>query len=240
MGKKVIKFNAARDCSKYLLDVPKPGTHTVPKWYKDQTIYSNGESKTENTMWVDGAHATYKICVPLIDTLTSGYMLTTSAELIVKNIGENEYLPRFFWNVTWPVLDSQIPDVLGNYPTPYAHHPFMFRWQVDWQISTPKEYSLWITHPSHRYDLPFTTLSGFVDTDVFPSNLFLPFFIRDGWEGTIPEGTPIAQLLPVKRDHWKSEKGVVPEGYDFLKDNIIKTRFLRGYKRLFWHRKIYR
>jgi len=235
MGKKIIKFNAERDASKYLLDTPKPGTHTVPKWYKDQSIYANGKSKP-----IEGDYLTYKVCVPLVDALTSGYMLTTPAELLVKNIGENKYIPHFFWNVTWAPLDFQGTVPLGNYPIPHAHYPEMFRWIGDWHISTPKGYSLWVTHPSHRYDLPFTTINGFIDTDVFPNALLFPFFIKEGFEGSIPEGTPFAQLIPVKRDPWKSRKGTVLEGYQFLKDNIVKTSFIRSYKRLFWHRKSYK
>ena len=37
-------------------------------------------------------------------------------------------------------------------------------------------------HPVHRHDLPFFTLTGFVDTDKLPNRLVLPFFIKDGFE----------------------------------------------------------
>ena len=30
----------------------------------------------------------------------------------------------------------------------------------------------------------------------------VPFFIKSGFEGVIPAGTPIAQLIPIKREKW--------------------------------------
>jgi hypothetical protein len=61
------------------------------------------------------------------------------------------------------------------------------------------------------------------------------------WTGVIPEGTPIVQVIPFKRDAWNSEKGT--------KKNIIKNdqtlRKLKvllynSYKRQFWTRKEYK
>ena len=32
-----------------------------------------------------------------------------------------------------------------------------------------------------------------------------PFFIKEGFTGLIPYGTPIVQIIPFKRDDWKSK-----------------------------------
>jgi hypothetical protein len=238
--KKTIRVNAVNDASKYLIDNLKPGLHHMPEWYRKQKNYSDGANTAVFTDSADSIVATYKICVPFIDTLTSGYILSTPADIYVKKADATIPIPYFGWKVDWPLLDFQDPKVLGNYPTPYAHNPNLFRWYVDWQIVTPKGYSLWVTHPSHRYDLPFTTLNGFVDTDTHPNHLLLPFFIREGFEGIIPKGTPIAQLFPIKRENWELQKGVVKEGYDFVNKNIMKTYAFRTYKRLFWNKKSYK
>jgi hypothetical protein len=62
-----------------------------------------------------------------------------------------------------------------------------------------------ISHPANRFDLPFTTLSGIVDSDTALHEGNLPFFIKEGFEGLIPKGTPIFQIIPFKRENWKSE-----------------------------------
>ena len=239
-NKRLIQFNAVNESSKYLVDIPKPALHHVPEWYRKQKNYSNGSTSPSNFSSPEVVHATYKLCVPFIDALTSGYVLSTAADIYVENVGKETYEPKFFWNVTWPLLDFQSMQTLGNYPTPHGHNPHLFRWHVAWQVVTPKGYSLWVTHPSHRYDLPFTTINGFVDTDAHPNSLFLPFFIQEGFEGLIPKGTPFAQLLPIKRESWESKKGVVGEGYAFIRDNILKAYLFRGYKRLFWTKKMYK
>jgi hypothetical protein len=111
---------------------------------------------------------------------------------------------------------------------------------MDWQVITPSGYSLWITHPSQRYDLPFTTVTGFVDTDKFPNRLFLPFFLKDNFEGLIPEGTPIAQIIPIKREVWESEKSDYDPNSDYIHRNMMTLNLFRTYKNKFWSKKEYR
>ena len=68
----------------------------------------------------------------------------------------------------------------------------------------PPGYSLLITHPVNRHDLPFTTLTGLVDTDRYKDNFInFPARWRDpAFNGVLAKGTPIAQCVPVKRAIW--------------------------------------
>jgi len=61
-----------------------------------------------------------------------------------------------------------------------------------------------VTHPVNRFDLPFTTLTGLVDTDLYRmiSSTFRRSGEIPGFQGVLPKGTPVAQCLPVKRDLW--------------------------------------
>ena len=95
-------------------------------------------------------------------------------------------------------------------------------------------------HPSQRHDLPFFTLTAIVDTDKFPNKLHLPFFIKEGFEGIIEAGTPIAQIIPIKRDVWKSEKKSFQEKTHILYNNAMQINFIRAYKNKIWSRKVYR
>jgi hypothetical protein len=236
---KKILFIEGTSAARYILEIPKPSINLVPQWYKDQKLFSNGKNNLIDSIKTNGK-STYKLCVPLIDSITSGYMIVTPCDILVTNIGTTEYTPSINWSVDWQVADSQSKELLGNYPVPHGHSPISFRWSIDWKIKTPNGYSVWITHPSHRFDLPFTTLNGFVDTDKLPNRLFLPFFIRDGFEGIIKEGTPIAQIIPLKREQWISEKELYSEKNDFIFNNIMKTNFMRSYKNKFWTKKEYR
>jgi hypothetical protein len=168
-------------------------------------------------------------------------MFELPATLVVVNMGtEDSYAPSMRWSVNYDVSDTLLPFAIQNYPIPHGYSSTCFRWIVDWVVETPKDYSLWITHPSHRNDLPFFTINGFVDTDKHPNNLLLPFFIREGFEGEIEKGTPIAQVIPVKRDSWVSEKAEFNHRERNKGFDAIKSQYNRGYKKLFWVKKTYK
>jgi hypothetical protein len=238
-NKKKITFKEGSKVAKYIVDLPKPATNHVPKWYKDDKLFTDGNNdfiKSKRNF----AEGTYKLCVPLVDALTSGYILVTPCEILVTNLSNDGYEPFLEWKVDWTPLDMQNNQVLGSFPIPVGHNKTLFRWVCDWQIKTPNGYSLWTTHPVNRYDLPFTSLTGFIDTDKHPNRLLFPFFIKDGFEGIIPEGTPFAQIIPIKRDRWHSERLKFDEDSLFFNNNIMNLNFARTYKNKFWSKKEYR
>ena len=240
--KKII-FEAAEPYVDILLNKPEPSTNKVPKWYRDQKLFSNQESDYIKAFKKNpNVSLTYKLCVPLIDTITMGYTLVNSTDILVKNVSEDitKYEPVINWRTTFSPLDSQPPEMLGNYPIPTGYSSVSFRWNNDWKIITPSGYSLLLMHPSQRHDLPFFTLTAVVDTDKFPNKLHLPFFIKEGFEGIIEAGTPIAQIIPIKRDVWKSEKKSFQEKSHILYNNAMKINFIRAYKNKIWSRKVYK
>lgn len=242
MTKKII-FKPISEYSDTLLNIPKPSTNSIPPWFKEQKLFSNGENDWIKANKKSDFSGTYKMCVPVIDSLTAGYMLVTTADIYVQNSSQQQYAPDFFWKVQNTVVDmpdGNNPKSLGNYPTPHGYAKIFARWKVDWVIETPKDYSLWVSHPAHRYDLPFLTINGFVDTDKHPGNLKLPFFIRDNFEGIIEEGTPIAQILPVKREEWQSVKEEYSPNTAMIGFNQVSTKIIRSYKEKFWSKKTYR
>jgi len=241
MKNKKIIFEASSPHSELLLSSPIPATNIVPEWFKKQKNYSNNENnilkahKQKNNF-----SATYKMCVPVTDSMTSGYMILNSTDILVQNVGnETQYIPYINWKTTFDVIDLQKPEAIANYPIPVGFNSEPFRWLHDWKIITPNGYSLFITHPMHRHDLPFFTLSAIVDTDKHPNRLLLPFFIKNGFEGIIEEGTPIAQIMPFKRDSWKSEKKSFKNETSIIYDNFMKLNYTRTYKNKIWNRKKY-
>jgi hypothetical protein len=237
-NKKII-FEESSLVAKYLLDTPKPSSSFMPEWFRKDKLYS-GITNNKIDFIKNNYKGTYKVCTPVTDSMTAGYSITLPAAIAVINDGTAEnYIPKISWNVSWPVCDGLDSIALQNYPVPAGHHQQCFRWVGQWKIITPQGYSLWITHPSHRYDLPFTTINGFVDTDVHPNPIFLPFFIKNGFEGIIEEGTPIAQIVPVKRDLWKSEKHNYKDIPQWISESMTKIDYLNTYKRRYWFKKRY-
>lgn len=215
----------------------------IPEWFRKTPLFVGENSSSTNSTFEAMRHkdkqATYKLCIPFIDAMTSGYIITLPASIYVyqeKNEFTGEYHPILKWEVTWQLADKQENSVATNMPLPYKHSQAVFRWYTNWTIQTPVGYSSFFSHPANRYDLPFTTISGIVDTDKHPNPLLFPFFIREGFEGEIPQGTPIAQILPFKREKWQSK---INKELNPNKVNAIKQTIFRTYKKLYWSKKFY-
>ena len=215
------------------LGKPVPVKWVIPQWYKDaESTYKTSDSPEEQ--------AGLKKCMPYMDSLVSGYVLTTPFDIYV--IKKEDGTIDFKWNGPSDLSGfiGVRPDELGHtMPRPAGHLDTHLVWAGFWTTKTPKGWSLLFTHPLNRFDLPFTTVSAIMDADEFWGAGNVPFFLKEGFTGTIPAGTPYAQLIPIKRASWKmiqndtSQKGEseqlgkIARGKDTL------------YKKSMWHRKDY-
>jgi hypothetical protein len=125
-------------------------------------------------------------------------------------------------------------------PAPNGYCSQEFTWKQPWIPQLPDGYSMLYTQPFNRTDLPFLNLTAIIDNDKFymENNTNHPFFIKEGFEGIIPKGTPYMQMIPIKRDSWKSE---FKDHDPLLSLSVSKIRqyFMGGYKKLFWQKKEY-
>ena len=227
---KLINFFTRKELANY--GQPEPIKHHLPEWYR----------KAEDSYPSDngGKDPGLKKCVPFLDAMISGYTLTLPFDVFVKT-NEDGTL-NIHWNAP-PGLDNFImerPTALGHtMPRPAGHYTNHLVWRGFWGMKTPRNWSLMVVHPLNRFDLPFTTTAGIIDSDEFFASGNLPFFIKEGFIGTIPAGTPIAQLIPIKRAKWKSipnNKGLVD--YETIHGTTVRTEG-KSYKKIFWHRKEY-
>lgn len=225
---KIMKFFARQE---YLnLGKPEPMKSLVPEWYKkaELTYVSNG---------VEGAGL--KKCVPVLDALISGYALTTPCDFYVSEKEDGTLDIRWDGPDVFANFIMERPKELGaTMPRPAGHHENHLVWSGVWSMKTPRGYSMIMTHPLNRFDLPFTTYSGIIDADKFIANGNIPFFMKKGFTGVIPKGTPIAQLIPVKRRTWRMaiDKGLENEE---LFNSILARKEETTYKRIMWQKKEY-
>jgi hypothetical protein len=198
---------------------PQPASKLLPEWFK-------------KIPGVVGGVDTIKKCMPFLDSMTTGYMLTLAADVYFDGVGVQQISKA---NVVMTHGKDQIGEM--EVPKEYSKQPF--KWNNFFLLKTPKGYSTLFTHPMNRIDLPFYTLSGIVETDKFGLAVNFPFFIKKDFVGIIPAGTPIAQALPFKRTNWKHEvedqKPTHLPGYRFTMHNPP----FGFYKKNFWTRKKY-
>jgi hypothetical protein len=209
-----------------------PAKNHVPEWYKKIPKWENNEMFEIGK----GFNITIKHCMPFLDSLTTGYMIVLSNDLYVK---QDNGAPYITWNSTdFPPTARQAPASLNLVPT--GHHPIEFVWQSGVSSTIPIGYSMLFTHPLNRHDLPFTTLSGIVDGGlVMNPRGQIPFFIKEGFEGIIPQGTPIMQLIPYRQENWihKKTKGLLKKSNEHGKKT--SSLIYGWYKKTFWTRKKY-
>jgi hypothetical protein len=219
---------------------PQPIKKFIPEWYrKAETHYVSEE---DNISIEDGTQKKspgLKTCVPFLDSLTSGYALVTPFDIYVGRTEDGDLDLR--WNAPqgWEDFLMERPKESGaTMPRPAGHAPNHLVWSGKWGIKVPRGYSVLVTHPLNRQDLPFTTSSAIMDSDKFYGNGNMPFFIKEDFIGVIEKNTPFAQIIPIKRDKWKMINN------NSLKYNIaIQGHAVREkegiYKKKFWSRKDY-
>jgi hypothetical protein len=217
---------------------PVPAISLVPEWYKSLSLYGKSNDEKElhpvNHIGTDGTLVATKKCIPFFDALTSGYYYLLEDDLHV-NLNENGF-PTLTWKGNIMLLDKR-PTL--EVPIPTNCHQLHFGFRMNWFYRTPPGYSVLVTHPMNRYDLPFFTLSGIVDSDIWGLPVFFSFFLRRDFIGIIPKGTPIMQFIPFKRDDWELEinknKEIIEE--EEFKAEKRRTMVTGYYKKDVWQQK---
>jgi hypothetical protein len=214
------------------LEKPQPASKFIPDWYKDMESYIGGEKKPDGNA---GTTGTVKRCMPVFDVINAGYIITSPADIWVSLKEGQQY---FEWS-TLGLISFHPIEQAPTHPKVNRHaYP---KWINHWAIKTPKGYSTLFVQPFHRESL-FTILPGLVDTDEYYAPVNFPFVINDPeFEGLIPKGTPIAQVIPVKRDDWKMQFGEEKEFKDQAKvTQKLSTTFFDRYKNMFRQDKSYK
>lgn len=230
---KIIKFLAMDEHTFVVKEHPQPASKFIPEWWKKITPHINGD-KFDLT---PAPNSTAKKCFPLLDSLTSGYIIPLWTDILVKL--DTDGTPIVKWNVDVPVLDTWGYAQSKGFEIPEGYNSLVFKNLHNWSIETPKDYSCLITHPFGYPNLPFHTLTGIVDTDTLKTGITAPFVIKQGFEGIIEKGTPMFQILPFKRDKWKSEIGQKKPSEMFYEHEKLKTKIISSYGRFLRSNKQY-
>lgn len=218
----------------HLDKVPNPDVAKkfIPNWYKESEIFFEEDGQEAPGL---------KTCVPFLDGLLSGYMITLPCNVYIK-ITEDGSI-----DIDWDEIEGfpgpidRRSDKTGALiPRPAGHHMAHLAWTPKWGWKSPRKYSTLVTHPLNRFDLPFTTMSAIVDSDKFHGSGNIPFFIKEGFEGVIEKGTPIAQLIPIKRQSWASVYD--PALISLMRESgkIVRGVSRGGYRDKFWVKKEYK
>lgn len=235
-----IKFAPSFRQPGHRLSSPEPATKHVPEWYKSLAKFNKSNDDItldpQNNLGTDGAQVSTKMCMPFLDATTAGYMYVLEDDLYVDL--DKDGKPTLSWKGDVmlvdkrPIIDIVIPDNC---------HPIHYGWRMNWYYETPPGYSVLITHPMNRYDLPFYVQSGIVESDIWGLPVFIAFFLKRNFRGVIPKGTPIMQIIPFKRDSWELEVIDTDEELDKheLRAENRRSMLYGYYKKTAWRKKLF-
>lgn len=187
-------------CPPELLDFlprPVPATDGLPAWLRAMPMQVEMAE-------LGGAIRTLKHCPPFIDAMRAGFLMPLVTDIRVENGALS-----WDWDPPITALGRITRSPLGFHHAEQAsgsplHDPdrIFLKFNNFWAIELEPGWSLLVTHPVNRADLPFQTLTGLIDADLFGSGLiqFPARWIDAGFDGVLARGTPVAQCIPVRRE----------------------------------------
>ncbi len=216
----------------------EPSSEFIPEWYR---IAKGNIDKTTTNLFEQNPSATnstFKKCTPFLDAMSAGYTVFLTADLEIGKSEEGETL--ILWRTTRKIVTEHSPEQWEGLPVPHGYYPMVLKWHNQFAINVPDGYSLLFSNPINRFDLPFQTITGIVDCDKYPGQVHFPFFLKEGFTGIIPAGTPITQIIPIKRERWQREKLQYDKNFSPIFFEKFFSTIKRSYKKNYWSRKEYR
>lgn len=221
---------------------PEPCVSLLPEWFKSMEPVPPGFKKVK--ILDDGNTSfTIKKCFPFRDSLSLGYfiMLNCDVEISERSPEESVMLldrkvgPKIVWRNGVPgPIDMHDERQVYNIEVGSEFYKIPYKFINNFSIKTPKGYSCLITHPLNRTDLPFNTLSAVVETDIYDGVVNFPFLLKNNFTGILKRGTPIAQIIPFKRDSWTKD---IKDSLKTTDEDILLRLETSRYSKKIWQRK---
>jgi len=232
---KEIEFVALSEYHYEVAPRPVPTSQYLPSWWKNADPYARMPENPDGKKIVirgQESNATFKKCTPMLDLLTSGYIVPLWAGVTVENIEGN-------LSINWRV-NKQVFDLHGSQDIdiPDGYSLQQFKYLNPWIPQLPKGYSLLVIPPVGYPNSPFRCMSAIIDYDSTKHPLSPPVFVKEGFEGVVEQGTPMMQLIPFKRDDWESSFSFLKEGeLTTIIDKYVKGTLVNNYVKKFWTKK---
>lgn len=215
-----------------------PASEFIPEWYRKSDSKVKGFDMEALPAPPFSLTSTYKKCSPFFDALSIGYIAYLTADIEVTK--KPDGMPYVVFRTNRTIVTEHSNEQWEGLPCPEGYSYYVYKWHNQHVLKTPKDYSMLFTNPFNRFDLPFQTITGIVDTDKYNLTVHFPFFIKNSFTGIIKSGTPICQMIPIKRDAWKREILEYEDGKYEINHEKYRSVIKRAYKNLFWQRKEYR
>jgi len=225
-----IEFEYLDEYSFRVCDRPVPGSESLPKWFKEMHPYEGGKLMIRDKI----SSASAKKCTPMLDGMTTGYTVHLWSDVIVE--WEND-VPYIDWRVDHNVF-SLHGESSREIPPPIGYHNTVFKYLTWFRVKLPAGYSLIVQPPANRNPLPFMAVPAILDSDKVAIDTNIPVWISKEAKGVIEAGTPIAQLIPFKREKWTSSFTEISHDEHTINEDLgFKKTIVNNYVKNIWSKK---
>ena len=180
----------------------------LPEWFKELTPKFNHSG-------IRGDALTVKRSPGIMRYLNYGYVVRTWTDIIITTdmkhgnvhfeYTENEHNTGrknvfSYLGLNKPV--SLMADHTFGIPSalPNAYFKNVLKWSLGWHAWMPNGYDLWFAPMQYHFNPHFTPTTGILDTRITEQLNVQIFWHPQEEKVLIPAGTPLVQLIPVKRD----------------------------------------
>lgn len=226
MDKQLIEFHTD---SPGKFPEPYPAKGGVPEWLKrvPMDVKHPDQSGTDIP--------TIKQCPPFIEAMACGYIIPLAVDVMLRRDAQGSLS---FEAVGWKAIDTQ-------HPLQYAGTPFeeelIVKFMNPWTIRTSPGYSTLFLPLLNQFTLPVQVLSGLVETDTYYRPVHFPSIclMARGATVTLPRGTPLVQVIPIRRDEWRSSVGPSDRPARVQIESDMTANRHNFYKERHWKKKGY-
>ncbi len=208
---------------------PYPANKDVPEWFRTMPT----EVEAPRT----AIRRTVKNCTPFVEALTCGYIIPLAADIKVGRDASGAFFG-----------ESRDVEIVHFHPAnqvkgaPFEHLPIV-KILNPWMIRTPPGFSTLFLPPLNRFHMPLIPLSGLVETDNFYREVNFPALltVQPGTHIELAKGTPIVQVIPIRRDEFQSIfTRTDAEKYDAIDRHTRPSPENQSYyKNTAWVKKVY-
>jgi hypothetical protein len=238
--KQIIKFQARDEYGWEVAPRPYPATQAIPNWWKAMTPYSKSPDNPKGSKLIVRellSNASPKKCVPMLDALTSGYIIPLWSDVQISNEGDNKLVT---WRVTEPVFQIHGMQTRTDVEAPNGYNPQVFKFLNKWNIITPKGYSCLLVQPFGYRKTGVQAVPAVIDTDRSNLEILPPVWFENDFEDILEKGTPLVQVIPFKRSDWKAEYSYLKnDQYRKLEDKNFGSTIVNHYIKNMWSKKTY-
>lgn len=239
-----IEFHPKNEVSKNF--PPTPIKFKLPEWYKNLDVnlemFDSLEDFFSKELPMTSTPFSIKKCIPVLDYLTSGYMVPFISDIFINPLEADGY-KNYTWKSPYGDTNAVNKDGHPHHQCPVTinnnkHHYIKF--SLQWVIKTPPGYSCLLYQPFYEFQNNITFLPAIVDTDTYDECINIIGYINANKPFMIKAGDPLMAVFPFKRDEWKMEiKDKIVDIHKSKYFNFSKYKFFGIYKDFFHSKKKY-